>query len=390
MINTPPSAISPHHPGLGVSAQTTNSRRGDFRPIIRLALWLGILVIGASEGLAQGCIAIRNNPGTPLMEGDFSNNIETGTWVNSLAYRWFASNRHYKGDVEQTERQRLGNYVENKVHSADFSATYGVSSRWSVTLDIPYIYADRSSLYEHDLIHRNVMHSQGFGDVRVLADYWLLDPHEHKDGNLAFGVGVKLPTGDDKASALAYRSTGPVYRPVDPSIQPGDGGWGIIFQVQGYHKVVEQLFAYLDASYMITPQEQNSTELTIADVPAFAAFITDQIRHNTIADQYSARAGLSYEVSSAPGLNLSLGGRLEGVPATDLVGGSMGFRRPGYTVSVEPGVSWSFKKNTVSLNVPIAEYRNRVRSAPEKALGRPGGDAAFADYSILLSFTHAY
>ena len=31
-----------------------------------------------------------------------------------------------------------------------------------------------------------------------------------------------------------------------------------------------------------------------------------------------------------------------------------------------------------------------AQSAPEEALGQPGGDAAFADYSILASFRHGF
>src|SRR5438309_444254 len=82
-----------------------------------------------------------------------------------------------------------------------------------------------SSLYEHDFIHRHTMHAGGLGDMRILTDLWLLAPHKHMDGNIALGLGVKVPTGDDKAADISYRTTGPVTRPVDPSIQPGDGGW---------------------------------------------------------------------------------------------------------------------------------------------------------------------
>ena len=369
---------------------TLHSRRSSLPSILKIPFFLALLAFGARDACAQGCIAIRNNPGTPLMEGDFSSGIDTGQWVGAVAYRWFKSDRHFTGDDEHPERHTLGNYVQNDVHSVDFSATRGLNSRWSLTFDVPFIYADRSSLYEHDLVHRHSMHSQGLGDVRVLSDVWLWDPKQSKNGNIALGFGLKLPTGKDDATATSYRATGSVQRPVDPSIQPGDGGWGIIVQMQAYRKLYTNLVGYLSASYMVTPQEQSDTELTIADVPAFAAFITKEIRHNTIADQYSARGGLSYMVAPAHGLSVSLGGRIEGIPAHDRFGGSMGFRRPGYTVSIEPGFSWSTGKSTLGLNVPIALYRNRIRSAPEEYLGRPGGDSAFADYSILLNFSHAF
>lgn len=325
-----------------------------------------------------------------MSQGSFTNAINGGQWVGSVAYRWFKSDRHFTGDVEHPERQQLGNQVINDVHSLNISATYGINARWSATLDVPFIYADRSSLYEHDLVNRHSMHAQGLGDVRLMSDVWLLDPHKHMDGNIALGAGIKLPTGDHKAHDTVYRATGPVSRPVDPSIQPGDGGWGIILQMQAYQKIYKNLFAYVNGSYMFAPQEQSSTEFTIADVPAFAAFIRDEIRHNTIADQYAGRGGLSYLILPDQGVSLSFGARIEGIPAADVFGGDMGWRRPGYSVSVEPGIAWSFGKNSFSLNTPVAVYRNRVRSEPEKVLGRPGGDSAFADYSILASFTRAF
>ena len=87
---------------------------------------------------------------------------------------------------------------------------------------------------------------------------------------------------------------------------------------------------------------------------------------------------------------LLLGGRIEGVPVFDAIGGSLGYRQPGYTVSIEPGLTWDGKRNSLSILAPVAVYRNRQRSAAEMAMGRPGGDASFADFSILATFTHRF
>lgn len=361
-----------------------------FRFVSAALALLATLVFHVPESSAQGCIAIRNNPGTPLMDGDFSGGIHSGQWVASVAYRWFKSDRHFTGSKEHPERKSLGTYVENDVHSVDFAATYGINDRWSVTIDVPYLNGQRSSLYEHDLVNRHSMSVQGLGDLRVIADRWMFDPHTSMNGNIAIGFGLKLPTGKDDATDTVYRATGPVERPLDPSMQPGDGGWGIIVQVQAFRRLTDRLFFTGSASYMFTPEEQSGTEFTIADVPAFAAFIRPENRYNTIADQYTARAGLSYLLVPARGINTYLGMRIEGLPAADLIGGDMGWRRPGYTISWEPGISWTSGRNSVALNVPIALYRNRVRSEVEKVLGRPGGDSAFADYSILLNYSYAF
>ena len=317
-----------------------------------------------------------------------------GRWVGSISYRWLYSDRHFTEDSEAPERQEIGNDVRNNIHSFDVSASYGINDRWSVTFTMPFTYADRSSIYEHaasfpefsDPSRRNTMHAGGLGDVRLVTDYWLFDPHNH-NGNLSFGVGFSAPTGDDRASDVVHRSSGEVVRPVDPSIQPGSGGWGIILEMQGFQKIMGNLFGYVGGFYTITPQEQTDTELTIADLPFLQALLTEDIRHNTIADQYSGRLGVSYFVWPEKGLALSLGPRIDGVPAHDLIGGDMGFRRPGFSVGVEPGLSWTYKRHNFSLTTPVAVYRFRERSAPEDKLGRPAGDAAFADFTVFATYS---
>jgi hypothetical protein len=366
------------------------SRRG-FRHLFLCAIGYILSVAAINTGWSQGCIASPNNPLSPICPADFSGTTNGAhRWVASVDYRWYHSDRHFVGDVEQKQRQALGNEVINDVHSFDLAATYGISERWSATLTIPFIYADRSSLYEHDFVHRYSMRSAGLGDVRLVTDFWLLNPQQHMDGNIALGLGLKVPTGDDKATDIAHRASGPVSRPVDPSIQPGDGGWGIILELQAYQKIYGNLFGYVQGSYLMTPQEQNGTEFTLSDIPQFATLLTPLRTHDSIPDQYFGRGGFSYMPVPAWGVALSFGARIEGVPVYDAIGGSMGFRRPGYTISLEPGCSWTGKKNSLSLNVPVAVYRNRERSAPEIALGVPGGDAAFADFSILVNFTHRF
>ena len=345
------------------------------------------LFLTVQRALGQGCIASPNNPSSHLIPGEFTNTMSLANrWLGSVDYRWYESFRHFVGDVEQPQREAMGNNVINDVHAFNVAGTYGFSDRWSATINFPFIYADRSSLYEHDFIHRHSMHSGGLGDLRLVTDFWLLSPQTHMDGNVAVGVGLKVPTGDDKASDISYRATGPVTRPVDPSIQPGDGGWGILFELQAYQKIYERLFGFVQGSYLMTPAEQNETEYTLGDRPGFSPLL----KHDSIPDQYFGRGGFNYVLWPDKGLSIALGARIEGVPVHDAIGGSMGFRRPGYTISIEPGISWTGIRNSFSINTPVALYRNRERSAPEIALGLPGGDAAFADFSILASFTHRF
>jgi hypothetical protein len=49
---------------------------------------------------------------------------------------------------------------------------------------------------------------------------------------------------------------------------------------------------------------------------------------------------------------------LDGIPIRDFVGGSGGFRRPGYTLYLNPGIVVSAGRNTWSINVPVRVHQN--------------------------------
>jgi hypothetical protein len=100
-------------------------------------------------------------------------------------------------------------------------------------------------------------------------------------------------------------------------------------------------------------------------------------------------------------LAFSLAGRIEGIPAYDAIGGQVAYRRPGYVIAIEPGVTYRTGQHTFTLFVPNNIVRNRIQSAADIAsenlqnskITDPSkfvhvqGDAAFADYSISLGYT---
>jgi hypothetical protein len=96
------------------------------------------------------------------------------------------------------------------------------------------------------------------------------------------------------------------------------------------------------------------------------------------------RAGVNYKMRS---FVFSLGARDECLPVHDLAGGSRGFRRPGYILSAEPGITYQYKKISLYYFMPFALIRNRTQSVPDKIKTQATGvyaqgDAAFADYVI--------
>lgn len=304
-------------------------------------------------------------------------------WQVSLAYRYLNADRYFSGSDELP--MEPGSQVINTIHSFDILATYSPTPRINLSVDLPIIYAERTTRHEHMGMGgpQFTTRAAGIGDLRVTADYWLRDPAQHPKANLSFGLGVKPPTGSDDEEDDFHQPGGPVRRPVDVAIQPGDGGWGIIFQTAGYWQLTDRLFTYLNGMYLMSPKEFNNT----ASFSAPGSPNNDDV--NSVPDQYLGRGGFSYALWPEQGLSLSLGGRLEGIPPHDAVGGDGGFRRPGFIVSIEPGLSWMKGKNTLSLTAPVALLRNRQRSATDEITGGHG-DASFADFLLFFTYTRQF
>jgi hypothetical protein len=239
-------------------------------------------------------------------------------------------------------------------------------------------------LYEHDGKTRHSTASVGLGDIRFTAYRWMLDPAKMPKGNIQLGVGLKLPTGDYKYQDLFYKNDSTsVLGPVDQSIQLGDGGTGLTAEVNAWYSFNKTISVYGNFYYLLNPREQNGTLTTRGAAPT-AANIANGSFVMSVPDQFMIRAGANFKFNKA---GVSIGIREEALPAKDLVGGSNGFRRPGYIISAEPGLSYEFKKMNVYAYVPFALVRERTQSVPDqirsKLTGvRTVGDAAFADYSV--------
>lgn len=355
-----------------------------------------------SNSWSQGCVAIRGGMGCSGISVGGNNlvSLSKGQWQASLGYRYFKSFRHFRGSHEETERVANKTEVINYSHTADVGLSYGLTKRFSLNINLPVNFYDRSSLYEHygNSVEANPQQKRfhtdasGIGDLRVSGTYWLFDPEKHGTGNLSLGLGVKAPTGnsnvqDDFHKLDENKQDYTVRRAVDQSIQLGDGGWGFNVEVQGFQSILPRLSAYFTGFYLFNPRNTNETLTrgTLNNVDPIIAY-------HSVADQFSARLGLSYVLLPQSNFVLNLGGRIEGVPAKDLIGDDQGFRRPGYVMSVEPGIFYAYKDAVLSLSVPVALYRNRVKSVYDlaDATGKRHGDAAFADYLISTSVAYRF
>jgi hypothetical protein len=244
-------------------------------------------------------------------------------------------------------------------------------------------------LYEHDGASRHSTHSFGIGDIRATAYRWMFDPKTSHKGNVQIGLGIKLPTGVYNYQDYFYKKVdSSVLGPVDQSIQPGDGGTGITFEVNSFYNFTHKVGVYGSFFYLVNPREVNGTSTTRGGTASATAkkYNTDVM---SVPDLFMARGGVSYMVNR---INFSGGIRVEGLPSSDLIGGSRGFRRPGYIISAEPAVTFVTKKASFNLSVPFALKRNRTQSNSDKRRTadtgiHQQGDAAFADYLISAGLT---
>lgn len=348
-----------------------------------LAICILSLTVLCLETNAQGCVAVRNMASTCGIA--FDSLQHNSPWQFSLNYRYFRSYKHFRGSHEETERVEEGTEVINNDNSVILGASYTLNNRWSFAAIIPFVYIDRSSLYEHkgnNSGERYVTSSKGLGDIR-LAAYYAIIPETVK-GNLTFGLGVKLPTGDYKYQDYFHRPEGLELRYVDQSIQPGDGGWGITTEFNFTHLLARNFYGYATGFYMFNPMNTNGVERS--------ANLTDNIplsNEFSVADQFLFRVGGRYVVKN---LQLGLGFRAEGIPAQDAIGDSDGWRRPGYIYSVEPAAIYTIhNKHTFGLNVPVALYRNRTKNTIDLARTEMHGqdfhgDAAFSDWLLSVFY----
>jgi hypothetical protein len=353
------------------------------RLTVALALAAAVLA-SAPRAHAQGCVALKEIGAQSVPIDGVTATPGQDKWDLTETYEHFRSYLDYIGSHNNTPaRTAASSQVINVVDQFDTSLTYDVDLSDSVSFDLPYFKATRSSLYEHDGVHRYKTRSSDFGDARGSFDRWLFNPAKNPRGNISVGLGLSAPTGKSNVKDYFHTKTGLVYHNVDQSIQPGSGGWGYIFEGSAYYRITATTSLYTNGFYMATPQDTNGTRTQSA--------ITSETAYNSIEDQYELRGGVSQQVAHFEHgiLSASLGGRWEGVPSLDLIGRSDGFRRPGYVLSVEPGVSFTLPHDSLSLSVPVVEYINRTQSYPDTLTGGHG-DAFFAKFLVLITYSHRW
>ena len=375
--------------------------------------------------------------------------MKNGDTQIDTQFSMYRSHTHFVGVVEHVDRQIDQSQVINDVQEYRVGLSRGFDHDWSGQLVVPFLNAKRSGRDGLDLQQFNdppfpatkdnfgltSRNEQGnisqLGDIQLMARKWLNQPNVADRGNVQLGIGLKVPTGkfeetniqrqlptaipaalkataDGISTALTGKKVGvagglntqqavkelvaagrlnldSVIRLDDQSIQPGDGGWGCVLTFDGYRKVLKNEVGYLQLLYLANQGSTSEADRALNNPGALANPLT---RFLSRPDAYLARIGVNFNnFLGYHTLTASLGLRWEGVPTHDVFGNSLGFRRPGYYIAIEPGLTRTKGKEYFSLRVPISVQRNRQVSVPEEEVGDGSqGDAGFADYSVILNY----
>lgn len=362
---------------------------------------------------AQGCVAVRQMGGQNMNSSN-SYNLDKGEIQVGVNYRYFHSWRHFVGTEEQPQRQltgggfdtngkERGNAVNIYSHAADLNISYGLTDRIQLNATLPYVNNERSQVLKQTSPVKNTfrysVYAQGIADARLSVNYWLVNPLKAQKGNVMIGLGVKLNNGSHDEMDDAPQTDGTIKNVVmDQAIQPGDGGVGFSIELQAFRQLTGRLYGFANGYYLFNPRESNGTFKSTpkAGLEGYEIY--------ACPDQYFGRAGFMAAVDKNENLTVSLAGRFEGIPAYDAFGGQVAYRRPGYVIAVEYGLSYRLGKHGFSLFIPYNVVKNRIQSAADIAsqnlqnsvITDPNkyvhvqGDAAFADYSINVGYSYRF
>jgi len=313
--------------------------------------------------------------------------LKPGDWTSTVGIRHVYSHVHFSGPTENFSRAQLGTEVQSKTNIDDLMFTYQLTPRYSLTATIPFVYASRRQQAQYATLH-----TSGLGDITIGAQGWVRSPRSEKAGfnNAQIGLSLLIPSGNDRQNNVVATSYGatPTTQYPDYSVQPGAGTWGMLMSWQAFQSLGGSTIGFVDGTYLMSQGGYHnfwtSHGGTSNGPPSATPGMT---QFDAIQDQYMVEVGASHPAPKIKGLGLTLTLRAEGVPAHNLIGNDLGFRRPGFGVALTPGVIYTRGHNMLQFSVGKVLIRDRTKSVAEEVNGAHEGDAAFANYVWMAGYT---
>lgn len=291
-----------------------------------------------------------------------------------VGYQYGDTNDFYVGDQRDDAAAGVGP-PHRTVNLFNLGVGYGLSDRVTLALSLPFLSTSGGNwggTAEAPVF--TPRHASGLGDMSFGAEYWLTDPTRPSKFAASVGLGFMAPTGSDHVSV----GRGDARHPIDEAFQLGTGGWYTLFRAQATLWMAPRFAAYGSGFYGLSLSEHSNV-----------------MQHGTLGgvpDTYSGRLGVAYLVVLPRFSNIVLtaGGIINGITVRDIIGGGdLYWRRPGYEVYVEPGLSWTFGRNAVSISVPVRVYQNKLNSLYDLSTRVPVG-ADFAPFLFSATIAHRF
>jgi hypothetical protein len=153
------------------------------------------------------------------------NDLRTGTGRVDRAAITFPNDQ----EIQQTTINR----------NTTLTLDYGFNADWGVSLQLPYLHRDHTTVAEGDT-DISTSRSSSIGDLRVLGRYQGFSP-EH-DWGLQFGL--KLPTGSTNVNFSGGPQAG---EPLDRGLQPGTGSTDLLLGLYRFGPISQSLDYFTQA-----------------------------------------------------------------------------------------------------------------------------------------------
>jgi len=304
--------------------------------------------------------------------------LEKGEWQIQASLSQFSSNQTFLGsEIVETGAVITGS------GTLDFQGAYALSRRFNLIADVPVVlWSNWSTVLAGT---RYEQKARGIADTVIGGRLWLFNPEKNTKQNVAFGLGMRLPTGNSNYQYPYPNGLGQniINRSDFSGIQPGSGAWGLRLTAQGFRQF-RHFSVYGTGLYLFSLKQQNDTLFIGASLsPAGPQSVPADLRYVSTPDSYLFNAGVSAPIPHLKGLALSFGGQVAGVPAWNVLTGTQGFRQPGYIVTILPGAVYNTNFASYFVSVPTRMYAHIL---PNFLGTQEDADVAKASLQVGINF----
>ncbi len=266
--------------------------------------------------------------------------LPKGKATASIKYRYVHKDTLYDGG--DAKSGNYGGKYDRLNQSVQLTAKAGLFEDFEARVMVPFWDTEVKRKAGNPPAHVDTDSVSGLGDVVVMGRYALMSQRKGDWMSLAFGAGLKLPTGDaDHKNELPFSNA---HTYIGPGGQLGTGSWDPKFEL-GATKFVDR--SRFDVHFMYT-------------IPGNGAHGSRK------GKQFKYDFGYGYALNKYFDVELELNGVDQDCHIYD---GELSRASGGHTVFITPGIHWKMaEKCHFSMGVPLVIFRdlNGYSATPDR------------------------